>query len=345
MKTGLNVLFAFAVIVGLVSIYGIIIAGWDRPPPETKQIGYRGVGMQELNNLRTYAATIANQKLPDLQDPAEPGGPPAEPWKNVQVLGDLTENQFNRLMLSITTWVAPEQGCEYCHNVENMAEDSKYTKIVARRMLQMNKKINAGYSAHVGQTGVTCYTCHRGNNVPQHIWFEQPSETRTSGLLGTRAGQNAPSAAAAYASLPNATFSALLVEKGQIRQQSERALPVRAEVRAPSVKETEKTYGLMMHMSTSLGVNCTYCHNSRAFGIWEQSTPQRVTAWHGIQMVRDLNENYLVPLKSTYPANRLGPLGDAPKAYCTTCHQGLAKPLNGAQMWKDNPELDVVKLP
>jgi len=28
-----------------------------------------------------------------------------------------------------------------------------------------------------------------------------------------------------------------------------------------SIKQTEWTYSLMIHMSESLGVNCTYCHN------------------------------------------------------------------------------------
>ena len=32
---------------------------------------------------------------------------------------------------------------------------------------------------------------------------------------------------------------------------------------------------------------------------------------------------------------RLGRLGDAPKANCTTCHQGQNKPLNGVSMLKD----------
>ena len=47
----------------------------------------------------------------------------------------------------------------------------------------------------------------------------------------------------------------------------------------------------MIAISKSLGVNCTFCHNTREFGQWAESTPQRVTAWHGIQMVRDLNAN------------------------------------------------------
>ena len=106
-----------------------------------------------------------------------------------------------------------------------------------------------------------------------------------------------------------------------------------------STKQTEWTYALMMHMSQSLGVNCTFCHNTRAFSDWADATPQRVTAWHGIQMVRDLNASYLVPLGVQYPESRLGPQGDPPKVNCGTCHQGAYKPLYGASMLTDYPAL------
>ena len=94
-----------------------------------------------------------------------------------------------------------------------------------------------------------------------------------------------------------------------------------------------------MHMSDGLGVNCTFCHNSRNFGDWQNSTPQRVTAWHGIRMVRDLNNAYMEGLTETFPQERLGPTGDVAKVNCATCHQGAYKPLNGAPMVKDYPEL------
>jgi len=95
----------------------------------------------------------------------------------------------------------------------------------------------------------------------------------------------------------------------------------------------------MTHFSGALGVNCTYCHNSRAWGLWNESTPQRVTAWYGIRMARDLNNNYLVPLQPVFPPARLGVTGDAPKVNCATCHQGVYKPLFGAQMAQAFPEL------
>jgi photosynthetic reaction center cytochrome c subunit len=86
----------------------------------------------------------------------------------------------------------------------------------------------------------------------------------------------------------------------------------------------------MMNWSQALGVNCTYCHMTSSFQSWEMSTPARITAHHGLNMVRALNSEYLVPLGPVYPQDRLGPSGDAPKAYCMTCHQGVNKPLGGA---------------
>jgi photosynthetic reaction center cytochrome c subunit len=56
-------------------------------------------------------------------------------------------------------------------------------------------------------------------------------------------------------------------------------------------------------------------------------------------MVRQLNVDYLAPLQPVYPAHRLGPQGDAPKANCATCHQGVFKPLNGRPMLENWPEL------
>jgi photosynthetic reaction center cytochrome c subunit len=97
------------------------------------------------------------------------------------------------------------------------------------------------------------------------------------------------------------------------------------------IQGAEKTYALMMHFSDSLGVNCTTCHNSQNFAGW---VPKKALAWHGIQMVRDINNAYIVPLTDQFPPNRLGPTGDVAKAYCATCHQGVNKPLGGLQMAK-----------
>lgn len=143
-------------------------------------------------------------------------------------------------------------------------------------------------------------------------------------------------------SLPYDPYKIYFLDKQPIRVQSGKALPDandRALRPVETLQHTESNYALMMHFSGSLGVNCTYCHNSQNFASWSGSRPQRVTAWHGIQMVRDLNLSYLEPLRGTYPPEDLGPLGDAPKAFCATCHQGLNKPLGGVSMLKAHPEL------
>jgi photosynthetic reaction center cytochrome c subunit len=95
----------------------------------------------------------------------------------------------------------------------------------------------------------------------------------------------------------------------------------------------------MMHFAHSLGVGCNYCHNSRAFSIWDQGTPSRLRAWYGIEMVRDLNNNFMVPITNIFPVGRRGPMGDVPKINCETCHQGAYAPYYGAHVVDTYPAL------
>jgi photosynthetic reaction center cytochrome c subunit len=322
----------------IVALVGLgLLAGCERPPVQTVQIGYRGTGMEQVLNPRTLAVQAPLQKLPDAQPPAPADGPKAsETFKNVKVLGDLSVGEFTRHMVAITQWVAPNEGCAYCHNLADLADDSKYTKVVARRMIEMTRHVNADWKTHVAGTGVTCYTCHRGKSVPDNVWFAPAPGKKMANFIGDKAGQNAPATQVGLTSLPNDPFSSFLSKGENIRVAGTTALPAG---NRSSIKQTEWTYGLMMHMSQSLGVNCTYCHNTQNFGNWAESTPQRVTAWHGIRMVRDLNTAYLDPLAATLPANRHGPTGDGPKLNCGTCHQGAYKPLYGASQLKEHPEL------
>ena len=334
-----------AVVIGVLTTVSVFLGlGWTGERIHATQNGYRGTGMDQINRPSAERALKAANVIPEALDPASPDGDKAtDVYQNVQVLKDLSAEQFGRVMSSITEWVAPDEGCAYCHNVENMADDSLYTKNVARRMLQMTRHINNDWKDHVAATGVTCYTCHRGNPVPANIWFTDPSPQKDAGLMATNDGMGHPTKTNASSSLPRDPLTPLLLGKEPIRMSGTTALP--SKPYGASIQTTERTYSLMMHMSTSLGVNCTFCHNSRSFSNWDQSTPQRVTAWHGIQMARDLNTIYLDPLQPVYPPNRLGPLGDAPKANCATCHQGANKPLLGAQMAKDYPELGGVPAP
>ena len=104
-----------------------------------EQYGYRGTGMDQIN-VASAKKTLDPVHVvpPPPYDPPKPGGKPArEAYQNVQVLGDISEDEFSYTMAAITQWIAPEQGCNYCHNPANMASDEVYTKVVARRMLQM----------------------------------------------------------------------------------------------------------------------------------------------------------------------------------------------------------------
>ncbi len=323
-------------LLGLLLCVGAL-AACERPPVDTVQRGYRGTGMAQVYNPRTLAEQGANNEAPAPLDAASQDGPKAEQvFKNVQVLGHLSVGEFSRTMLAMSNWVAPKQGCVYCHNPQNFADDTLYTKVVARRMLVMTQTVNSKWQSHVGQTGVTCYTCHRGEPVPKEVWFKPLPQKGANTFIGDRADQNAPALSVGLTALPNDPFTPFLTDATLIRVQGDQALPAG---NRQSIKQAEWTYGLMMHMSKALGVNCTQCHNSRAFGEWNNSSPPRVTAWHGIRMARELNVQFLVPLTSTFPANRLGPSGDVAKVNCATCHQGAHKPLYGAPMAKHHPAL------
>jgi photosynthetic reaction center cytochrome c subunit len=307
------------------------------PPVTSVQRGFRGTGEDQIYQPAVLNAQIATAKVPKVLPPASPAGVRAsKAYKNVRVLGDLSVGQFTRLMVSITQWVAPKQGCAYCHNLKNMADDTNYTKVVARRMLQMTQNVNGNWQSHVQNIGVTCYTCHGGKPVPKYIWYNNPGPEEASGVAETHQGLGHPSVIAGSASLPYDPLTPYLEQATNIRVQSTTALP---EDNLSTIKQTEWTYSLMIMFSKSLGVNCSYCHNTRAFGDWSQSSPARVNAWYGIRMVRDLNNNYLDPLNQVFPEYRKGALGDSPKIYCATCHQGIYKPLFGGSLLASFPEL------
>jgi len=336
MKKGVNL--SMGLHRSMLCVAGISIlwlTGCQRPSTDTVQGGFRGTGMEQVIYKPSDVQVAASNAIP-VEIPAAPTeGPLASSvYQNIQVLKDLNVAQFTRVMVAITQWVAPpDQSCNYCH-AANMASDTRYTKVVARRMLQMVRHINSDWKDHVGATGVTCYTCHRGNAVPKYVWFINPGESSTTGLIAGNAGKNKPSVG--LSALPYDSYSMYLLDDRNIRVQATSALPGGD---LSSIKQTDATYALMIHMSESLGVNCTYCHNTRSFGSWSTSTPKRTTAWYGIRLARDLNNDYMKPLTSTFPEHRLGVLGDVAKVNCGTCHQGVFKPLYGVSMAKDYPEL------
>jgi len=344
--------------VGVLVLAAILVPTFERPPVVSVQSGFRGTGMEQVVNPRLRGPIIAANQVPAAPEAADNDGDRASAlYQNVQLLGDVSNAQFLRIMQAMTEWIVPQEvrdagnGCAYCHNVENMASDEVYTKVVSRRMMQMVRTINNEWVPHFGGNqgaGVTCYTCHRGRPVPSEVWS---TPVLPQHGLQAQTGQNRPSPAAGGSSMPVDPFTPYLLQDRNIRVISQTSLP---RYNTTSIQQTEGTYALMMHMSSSLGVNCTFCHNSRSFADWATSPPQRATAWHGIRMVREINVNYITPLTPLWAAHpngppeagpriaRLGPAGDALMVNCSTCHQGLNKPLNGAPMLQDYPELRAI---
>jgi photosynthetic reaction center cytochrome c subunit len=323
---------------GFVLGFALLLGGCERTA--SSQNGFRGTGLFQMKDPAAVARNASLHSIPEPEpvDPPEADAPSiSDVFKNVQVLNDLTVLEFSRLMQALSTWVAPEEGCDFCHNPRKLDSDEKYTKVVARQMLLMTRQINTEWKQHVGATGVTCWTCHRGQAVPSGDWFANPGSPGSMNNGGNRAVQNQGGVRTnGNTALPVDALSAYLLREDDVRIQGTKAL---RNGDGLSIKNAEWTYSLMMYMSNSLGVNCTFCHNSRALANWKESTPQRVTAWHGIRMVRHLNEQWLEPVGALLPANRLSPTGDWPKVACETCHKGVNKPLNGVTMLDDYPEL------
>ena len=325
-------------LLGPVVAGGLILglSGCEFGPKKIEQTGYRGAGGDQITAQKRLVAQPV--PAPPYEPPADTGPRASETYQNVKVLGNVSTERFNYLMAAITQWVAPpEQGCNYCHNPNNMASDERYTKVAARRMLQMTINLNSNWSSHVKQTGVTCYTCHAGNVIPKNVWAMADAPGGSTRIMSNKHGQDTPLKSVAYASLPYDPFTTYLGAKNNIRVVGKTAL--RGPTPGKSIASTEKTYALMMHMSSALNVNCTFCHNADSFASWSNSRPQRAQAWYGLRMVSDINNTYMNSLTSVFPANRKGPHGDVYKVNCTTCHQGLNKPLGGVSMLKDYPDL------
>lgn len=326
--------------IAAMTIGTLALSGCELAPKTSTQNGYRGTGMDTIK----VAATAAAEEVPDppYTPPGTEGERAGAVYQNLQVLGDVSVDQFNYTMAALTEWVSPAEGCNYCHNPADMASDEVYTKVVARRMIQMNRALNANWSNHVGTTGVTCWTCHRGEPVPEEKWAMPAEQSR--GIVGNRRGQNEPVSNSAYSSLPTAAVARYLLggstPNEDIRVVSKTSRPTAAN--QLSTMDTEHSYALMMHISQALGVNCTYCHNAQSFQTWAASNPPRQTSWYGVRMVRDINSQYITPLANVFPANRKGELGDPYKVNCATCHRGQNKPMGGFPMANDYPALKTV---
>lgn len=338
----------FAAVAFAATVFVLLIPRWHWPV-RSVQVSLAGPSMIQF--APTPQQLTATNAIP-VSLPAMPQtGPDAgNVYQNIQVLKDVKATEFIRLMASITDWVSPKEGCGFCHESNNFASDAKPQKLVARVMLRMTRHINAAWQNHVGGAGgVTCYTCHRGQPVPSDVYYPSPPHPQPQ-FIAKQDDWN-EDAATVRRFFPRDSWADFLVGDTPALTQSYTALPT-GEVTAPIV--TKRVYEFMIQLSDGLGVNCGFCHNSRAFFDWKQSTPYRWTAEYGIQMARDLNRYFLIPAGKLIPLERItpgaprepmvpardqGPQAGNALVVCGTCHHGNPLPLNGVNMVRDFPEL------
>src|SRR5713101_9143300 len=91
-------------------------------------------------------------------------------FKNVQVLKGIPVNQFMDTMGFFSA--ALGLNCTGCHVAESLQDLSKFAedvprKRVARNMIRMVDAMNKANFG--GRRALTCYTCHRGSQMPEAI--------------------------------------------------------------------------------------------------------------------------------------------------------------------------------
>jgi photosynthetic reaction center cytochrome c subunit len=90
------------------------------------------------------------------------GGGQQLPHKNLKILKD---DDIRPMMGAFR--VALGQQCTFCHVQGDFADDAKPQKEIARKMIKMVNDDNAMFAD--GKVHITCYTCHRGKNIPEMV--------------------------------------------------------------------------------------------------------------------------------------------------------------------------------
>ena len=103
----------------------------------------------------SFALVLSAQEKEGKKGP----NPFAGPFTNLKVL---KPEQVQPVMVAARTGLG--QPCTLCHVQGQWADDSKPEKATARMMISMTGDINAKFGD--GKMHVSCYTCHRGEEMP-----------------------------------------------------------------------------------------------------------------------------------------------------------------------------------
>ena len=97
--------------------------------------------------------------------PGGPGGRGGFQLRNVQVLKDVPQDQWQLVMQYVAASLGVQ--CNYCHVMGDNASDDKQTKQTARKMMQMVADLNKQFFA--GKPTVSCASCHNGHPKPSKM--------------------------------------------------------------------------------------------------------------------------------------------------------------------------------
>ena len=348
-------------VAALGTVAAVTVPPWHHPVAGT-DVNYRGESNVQF--APTVAAYIKlNSDPPPSFDAAHYGADPAtlndprpaaEVYPDIHVPDGTTAGEFMKLQVALTNWVSPQQGCAFCHagtpGNYNFQSEAKPQKQAARIMTDMTRSLNADWSNHNGAAGVTCYSCHRGQNVPAIAWYPHPSP-QPKPFVGRQEDWNY-AATTVRDFFPDNGFSEYVLQHTEAHITADTALTT---PKGPgSWDEFTRQYEYMMQMSDGIGVNCGFCHNSRNFASWQESTPMRWTGLSGLAMTRAINNNVMLPLarvipqtaeipgewrEPIVPADETGPQNGNSLVICASCHYGNPRPLNGVNMVHDYPLL------
>ncbi|MBT3216194.1 MAG: c-type cytochrome [Candidatus Marinimicrobia bacterium] len=92
---------------------------------------------------------------------------PKSELENVIVLPFTKKREIFKYMKTV---VAPGLGvkCNFCHDPNDYASDSKKEKMIARDMMLMVQGVNKNTMKKIGHDDISCWICHRGNTEPEH---------------------------------------------------------------------------------------------------------------------------------------------------------------------------------
>jgi len=91
--------------------------------------------------------------------------PAALVYQNIQIIREPAW-RIPTGMMSLTRWLGVD--CTFCHTLNEFEKDDKEPKKIARQMFKMVHDINENFpGTEPGSFKVTCWTCHRGNIIPE----------------------------------------------------------------------------------------------------------------------------------------------------------------------------------